>query len=566
MTPLPAFLLCVSGGIAQALAFPEAGLYPLAWLCLIPLYLSAYRQAPGKAFLYGWIYGMALGLASFSWLAGVMSGYGGLGPWGGALVLMILAAFLALYQGLFAWLCAGWDAEGKGFFVNPLLAAFYWTGIDFLKGWIFTGFNWTPLAGALAGEPRLTGLADVLGAYGLGFPVALAGFLACSLMVMQNRARPIETVIAAAGAASCLMAVTLYGIVTYNVWEDEARAARKIELAVLQASVEQEYKWDAAFREEILGRYDQLAKRAAASGPFLTVWPETAAPFTYGRDALETLWIRNLVVETGAPMLAGLAAPAETPDGEFRLRNRAWLLYPDGTPGPFYDKQHLVPFGEYVPFIDELPFLRSAFLQGVLGAAGNFSPGERRPPIEYGGLGFGPLICFESIFPYLARRQAAAGADVLLVTTNDAWFGDSWAAAQHFQHAQLRAAETRLPLARAANDGISGLISPSGRALFRSPRHAVDMYLLEVPLAGREKPTLYVRGGYLFAPLCAAFAAAAFLWLLVARVRLSLKSANQRPHGHGRTPGGGGASPAGRSGKPGRGQKGKKAGKGGGKK
>jgi apolipoprotein N-acyltransferase len=484
---------------------------------------------------------MALGLASFPWLAGVMSGYGGLGPWGGALVLLILAAFLALYQGLFAWIVAGWDAEGWGFLTGPLLAALCWTGLDWLKNWIFTGFNWTPLAGPLAAAPRLMGGADILGLYGLGFPVALANFLLASLAVLPFRRRPIETVTAAAGALSCAIFVCLYGIVTHNIWEDEARAARKIRLAVLQASVEQEYKWDAAYRGEILGRYGRLALEAAGTRPFLTVWPETAAPFIFGRDPFETEWLLGLVAVAGEPMLAGVAAGV--PDegtGRVRLRNRAWLLYPGGGEGPYYDKQHLVPFGEYVPLIDQLPILRSAFLQGVLGAAGDFSPGERMPPLEHGGVRLGPLICFESIFPYLARRQAAAGVDLLLVTTNDAWFGRSAAPAQHFAHSAWRAVETRLPLARAANNGISGLFSPSGRALARSELDAIGVYQLEVPLAGRTgRPTLYVRGGWLFAPLCAAFTAAAFLARLAAW-RLSRDGCPDR----GGRGGGGGSVPA----------------------
>jgi apolipoprotein N-acyltransferase len=497
------------------MAFPEAGLHPLVWVSLAPLYLACYRQSPGRAFLCGWIFGITLGLASFSWLAGVMSGYGGLGPWGGTAVLMILAAFLALYQGVFARLVSGWDTAGAGFWRNPLLAALYWTGLDWLKSWIFTGFNWTPLAGALASAPKLMGASDLVGCYGLGLPVALVNFLLVSVLLMPRRERLMETVIAGGAAAACLMGVSLYGIITFNIWEDEAGAAKKIEIAVVQASVEQEFKWDVRYRDEVLGRTRRLALKAAESRPFLTVWSETSAPFIYGRDAYETTWLRNLLAEGGEPMLVGVAArPADDRLGRYSLRNRAWLLYPDAREGPYYDKQHLVPFGEYVPMIDTLPFLRSAFLQGVLGAAGNFSSGERTPPITYRDVSFGPLICFESIFPYLARRQAEAGADVLLVTTNDAWFGKSWAPAQHFAMAAFRATETRLPLARAANDGISGLVSPSGRTLFASPRFAQDVYTLEVPLAGRRSTTLYVRGGYLLAPLCAAFTGAAFLFLL----------------------------------------------------
>jgi apolipoprotein N-acyltransferase len=460
-----------------------------------------------------------------------MAGYGGLGTWGGTLVLVLLSAFLALYQAIFGYLVAKMRAFSCKGTKLLILASLFWVGLDWLKNYIFTGFNWTPLAAPLGAAPRLLGLADILGVYGLGFFIALINFSLAELIISlwTRKPAPLEAQKAALGPfaralkfaranssplALLVFSFTLicaYGAISYSIYAKKESALSTKEIAVLQASVEQEYKWDSLFRDEILGRYTRLAKIAANKRPFLIVWPETAAPFAYGTDYHETLWLNNLLAEIKLPMLVGLTYEDESPTG-YKLHNRAWLLYPDGTRGPYYDKKHLVPFGEFVPLIDSLPFLRSAFLQGVLGAAGNFSPGEDYPPIEYQSITFGPAICFESIFPYLIREQAAGGAQVILVTTNDAWFGTSYAPDQHFNLAVGRAVEVRKPILRAANNGLSGLILASGKVFARSRLNELSVFFYPVPI-GEKTLTLFVRGGYLFAPLCGIFTVLSFFFL-----------------------------------------------------
>jgi apolipoprotein N-acyltransferase len=507
--------MSAAGGLIETLAFPRFGLYPLAFFCLVPLFLATFRQTRGKAFLYGWIYGLALGLSSFSWLAGVMSGYGGLGPWGGALILFILAAFLALHQGIFVWLLNP-TGLSRFPFLNMVQAAIYYSGVEYLKNWLFTGFNWTPIAGALAPAPKLLGLADVIGVYGLNFLVVLsAAAIASSLLAFfldSGKKTVLWPLVVPLVTVATLL---IYGTISYDVQEKKLESAYIKRVAVLQASVAQEFKWDSNYRSEILNRYRMLAREAATADPFLIIWSETAAPFVFGSDEYESNWVMALVDELGRPMLVGLTALAyDDDDGLYSTRNRAWLLYPKNRLGAYYDKRHLVPFGEYVPLVKLIPALKGPFFQGVLGAAGHFSSGDSLSIIFHDGIGFGPLICFESIFPYLARENVQAGADVLVVTTNDAWFGDSYAPDQHFNQSIMRAVENRRPLVRAANNGISGIILPSGRVTERSVHNDVQALIYDLPILSSPSTTLFTRGGYLVAPILAILTALVFFFKL----------------------------------------------------
>ncbi|MDR2366601.1 MAG: apolipoprotein N-acyltransferase [Deltaproteobacteria bacterium] len=501
----PGLGLSALGGLAQTLAWPRFGLWPLTFLCLIPLWRAIFGQGFKRAFLFGWAYGMALGLSGFYWLAGVMAGYGGLGPAGGFLVLLVLAAYLALYNGLWAafmsqraHLEAPLDSRLLGV---PMLGAFLWVGFDYLKNFVFTGFNWTPLAGGLSGSLDFIGAADLVGVYGLGFPVALVSILLAQ--IFAYRAWPKRTLASLATAVLLLVAMFGYGRYRLGLFDDLAQAAAgggKRSVSILQASVPQDEKWDPNFRDEILARFASLLGASAQAKPWLTIWPETAVPFIYGLDPVETAWMDQTLDEFAMPMLVGLASGDYDEDGRLRLHNRAWLVSGGKVLGT-YDKSHLVPFGEYVPLSDVLPFLRWPFLQGVLGAAGTYSPGLKKPPMALDGLRLGQLICFESIFPGLARDRARAGADLLIVTTNDAWFNLTMAPDQHLAHSALRAVETRLPLVRAANNGISAIIAPSGRITHRSVQNEIRALVWPLDLPPKSPPTLFSRGGYLVAPL-----------------------------------------------------------------
>jgi apolipoprotein N-acyltransferase len=264
--------------------------------------------------------------------------------------------------------------------------------------------------------------------------------------------------------------------------------------AIVQGDIEQTLKWDEAFQDEAIAIYERLSREVGSASPALVVWPETAVASYFQIDSAVSRRVRAVARGRGVWLLFGSPAFERKEGEKARLRNRAYLLSPDGATAGFYDKIELVPFGEYVPlsrylfFVDEL----------VEGAA-PFEPGPPPQPLVLEPHRLGVLICYEAIFPALARRLVHDGADVLVNITNDAWFGPTSAPYQHLAMATLRAVENRVPLLRAANTGISAIILPDGRV-----EHRIDLGERAVrvaDLAWPEVRTFYARFGDVFAVL-----------------------------------------------------------------
>ena len=505
---LPLVLAIIGGGL-QTLSWPWPGIWPLCLVALVPLILAVDGQSGRRAFGLGWVYGLSLGLTSLPWLADVLSGYGGLGPILGWIILALLVAFLALYPAFFAWiitLCT------PGPFSWALIGSITWCGLDWLKNWVFTGFNWTPLAGPLVLSGEMGQAADIFGFYGLGFFVALVNFF-LAIFLFKNREGAVGTARNyLVGAVLLVLAGFGYGWFQYARWDKAVTRADQRLVAVVQPSTDQVQKWDDTYRDLLLARYERLAKEAAELNPWLTLWPETAMPFVFDQHELESEWLRRVGRENGGRILTGVAGVSGYWP-EQKLHNRMLLLR-DGEPAAYYDKVHLVPFGEYLPLAD-LPFLQWAFMQGLIGAAGIYNPGRPMPPIQIAlnpgeadspRVRLGMLICFESTFPYLGRNRVLEGTDLLVVPTNDGWFGRSRAPEQHLIQAAMRAIETRRPVVRAGNTGISAVIHPTGSILGETELYDTGVFPLPTPIL--KAPDLirthFVNWGYALAPVMAA--------------------------------------------------------------
>ena len=507
MLPL---LLAASGGLLQTLSWLSPSWWPLCLVALAPLILAVDGQSGKRAFFLGWIYGLVLSFSSLPWLADVLVGYGGLGRGLGWLIFSLLAMFLALYQGLFGWLITLCIPSP---FCWALIGSVAWCGLDWLKNWVFTGFNWTPLAGPLALSPELGQAADLVGFYGLGFFVALINFCLVIVFYKSREGLKSEGRVYLAGALALILAAFGYGWHKFSLWEEAADRADQRLVAAVQPSTDQAVKWDGDYLAKLLERYELLAKKADSLEPWLVVWPETAMPFIYGHDFDESQWLNRISRESKAMMLIGTAGITGIWPAQTKLHNR--MIYLDGGESyGFYDKRHLVPFGEYVP-LDWLPFLKWAFMQGLIGAAGTYDPGLALAPIKLPldpdditsrqvPLGF--LICFESTFPYLGREKVLEGAELLVVPTNDGWFGLSRAPEQHLWQASMRAIETRRPVVRVGNTGISAVIHPSGEIAWRSRLMDVGAYPLKTPILkpADVSTTFFVAWGHWLAPAMAA--------------------------------------------------------------
>lgn len=452
---------------------------PLALLW--PLGLAALGlSAPGawSALRRGWLTSLAGGVAALYWLSLPVHDVGGL-PWALALPCAVFIAALVTAQG--GLFCAA-ARLGRG--LSPwrlaLALALVWYFLEYAFA-LGIGFPWLPLAGALAPWPLLVQTADTLGAYGTGALWLWAGLLA--LFAFPRAAglaapdfpgfagfrvfRPWRL------ASACGLVLLTLG---YGHWQlektpfdPEPTGPDSVALLFVEGNVDQGQKWLPAMQAETTELYCTLTEQGLAglgwqpgedgAEPPLVIWPETALPFFFQTHRLSAN-VLGLVRRERVPLLFG-APGVERPAGagtEPDIFNRAFLLGPDGRLAGFYDKEHLVPFGEYAPSWLDWPFLE-ALLQGV----GVYTEGTATAPLRYGNLALGMLICYEGIFPWLAQARVRDGANILADISNDGWFRGTPASRQHLYLTVLRALEQGRWLLRGTNTGISAVADTRGR-------------------------------------------------------------------------------------------------------
>lgn len=500
MKNLTNFAFSIVAGLLLTAAFPRTGAWPLAGIALVPLLLAIRGAGPAEAFRLGWVAGMVHALTLVYWIVHTLGAYGGLPIWVSVPVLGLLSAYLALYPAAFA-------AALRGFRTPPALLPpaipMVWTGLEYVRAHLLTGFPWALLGYAPYRQLHLIQISDIIGVYGVSFLLvsinsALAlGWMAARKLSWGDRAVGGRTAgLAGVLAISLALGTISYGHFRLNRIDALAEKAPVTRAAVVQGNIEQAVKWDPAHQERTVEKYLGLSLAAMADRPELVVWPETAAPFYFLHNRPMTARVLEGVREAGAFFVVGSPSFERAKEG-VDLFNSAFLIRPDGQLAGRYDKHHLVPFGEYVPLGEFFPFLDTLVAQ-----VGNFRSGTKGEVLHAGGHHLGVLICYEGIFPALARAAAKNRAGLLVNITNDAWYGISSAPFQHFSMAVLRAVETRRGLVRAANTGISGFIHPTGRidgttGLFED---AVATRALPV----MDKITIYTRIGDLFAQICMA--------------------------------------------------------------
>lgn len=472
-------------------------------LCLLfPVclaFLGRWAASPLSALRLGWICSLVGSSAALYWLAVPVHLFGGL-PLALAIPCSVaIGAYVGLYDGLFALLAYQIRKETPG--RRALMLGLGWFLLEWLRGWVFTGFPWLGLATALAPWTFAVQGASVVGSYGLaGVLAGLACMLASGVFEREQRRLAVA---AAAGFAL----LTVFGL--WRLYAEPLAQGEPVRVTIVQGNVDQNVKWEPGMQRNTLANYLELSTTAlkASPAPSLLVWPETSMPFDYARhDTLSPL-LRQFAASRQTTVLFGAVgreaeAGREARKGRsWRTTNRAHLISPAGDAG-WYEKEHLVPFGEYAPAWLDFDFL-GFLLEGV----GNFSPGRRTGPLDVtlpasgavvvdagGGaspvpssgaevvpvpttpaplaparetpvsrLVLGVLICYETVFPELARTRVAEGADVLINISNDAWFGRTAAPAQHLHLTLLRAVEQGRHLVRSTNTGISAFIDPYGR-------------------------------------------------------------------------------------------------------
>lgn len=472
-----AYLAFASGaGLFFGYANPICQIPPTA--LLLPACLVTFaRIAPtGKsAFYAGWLASAIGNSACLYWLTVPMHDFGFI-PWPlTAPPLLLLGGYLGLYGGVFT-LAYRLFRERLPFAVALALSAPLWAALETAKGVLFSGFPWVSLSTAFLPWPVWVQSAAALGAVGLSGVFALAATALAEAaplrltfgfspeITLKKRRR-----LCYAFAFLPMAVVYIHGMAVLRSPESQGTP---VGVGIVQGNVDQNQKWEPAYQEGTLSRYLALSEWTAnpSLGKLrrpvdLIVWPETAMPFYLETNASLAGRIAEFSREFGVPVAFG--APGKGGPGESGYYNRLWLQTPDAAPRQSYDKTHLVPFGEYVPLRLPLPFIEY-FTQGL-----DFIPGKNSSPLTSGDLALGALICYEAIFPDIARKRVAAGANILVNISNDAWFGRTAAPTQHLHLTAMRAIEQGRWIVRATNTGVSAVITPRGRitaqsALFRA--------------------------------------------------------------------------------------------------
>lgn len=488
---LRATALATASGLLLAFAFPTFDLNILAWLAFIPLFIALTNQSVKSGFRIGGIFGLVYFTGTVYWVENSVHFYGGVPLIPASLITLLLCAYLALYPALFgaAMVQVRKNHPSIAFIIAPAL----WTVLELARTFIFSGFPWSLLGYTQCSTLPVIQMADITGVYGVSFLIVFVNAAGAEFLLNRKRFFPLL-------AAAITMALVLgYGFMRLH----ESEATGTITVSVVQGNIEQDKKWDPAYQSHVVEVYKRLTREAMKQHPDLILWPETAVPYYFtgsGIDRAKTDDLIQFVKENRISLLFGSPTYEIIKPGKVQLRNSAFLLAPGGTIAAEYHKIHLVPFGEYVPLKSVL-----FFVEKMVQAVGDFQPGHEYTVMAVPVKGndtarVSTVICYEIIFPALVRQFVNRGANVVTTITNDAWFGRTAAPYQHFSMAVLRAVENRVPVARAANTGISGFIDTKGRILQTSPLFA-EAHLTQSLALGNTK-TFYTRYGDLFSYLC----------------------------------------------------------------
>lgn len=454
-------------GAALPLAFAPFGLYLVAPLSLAVLFLVLEGASVRAAALRGWLWGFGAFGTGVSWVYESFQ-FSHIGPLVAAPLTLGFVVFLALYPALVAWLAVRVLPAG-GWPRTLLLLPALWLGCEWLRGWLFTGFTWLQLGYSQVDGP-LAGLAPAGGVLALSLVVALTAGALTFALTSSSRAR--WRVLAAV-----LLLWPLAGSLRGIAWT--IPSGEPLSVVLVQGNMAQDRKWLPEMRQPTLDRYLGLTREHW--GADIVVWPETALP-----DVLHRLrdFITELAIEAdanGSDVVFGV--PMVEPERRVFLNSLVAL----GDEHMLYHKRHLVPFGEYLP-LDR--WLRP--ITDYLGIpVADFAAGDAEQALlKLAGQPVAATICYEIAFGDEVARDLPQAA-LLLTVSNDAWFGDSIAPAQHLQIARMRALETGRWLMRATNTGISALVSPDGAVAARAPQFEVATLAGDVvPMAGA---TPYVR-------------------------------------------------------------------------
>jgi apolipoprotein N-acyltransferase len=488
------------------LSFPNFEYYPLAWIGLVPLLVVIGRRpARWRAFILGWAVGSVFFYVTCYWLTYSMIHYGGLPTPLAYLLLIPGALVVGIFHGLFAALIA--LTIQKWGRMTVLLAPIFWTTLEWVRLEV-TGQLWNALGYSQAYHNQIIEPATWGGVYAVSF-LLVAISSAVALLIIHRTALSIALALLTVFGVAAVIRGSLPNQLDDRVMHPE----RIVTIVAVQPNVPMNPVKSTEETNALVERHVALSTKGLttptnALGPRLVIWPESPMNFTYTSNKTFQEFVANFTRQNHTSLLFNSLEPAPN-DGSY---NSALLVNEEGRLISQYDKIRLMPFGEYVPLPQWLP--GASLISGIVG---EFTPGSNYTLMPLGDRKAGVFICIESAYPWIARRLAHDGADVLINISNDGYLGPTAVMRQHLANVIFRAVENGRPVLRVTNSGLSAEISAEGHVHDLTEPFQADVRVwTSQPGYGRN--TFYTRHGDLFVYVCAVISAIIFIGAVVDRI------------------------------------------------
>lgn len=503
--------LVIASGLALALAFPKSDVSLLAWVAFVPFFYAVEGEPLKNVFWWGWLQGLACYVGSLYWVVITLNEFAGVNFVLSLIPMLLLAGVVGIFTATSMW--AGEFCARRLRLPIVVTMPIAWAAVELFRTYFPIGFPWNLLGETQYRNLGLIQFAEFTGTYGISALIIFFNVV-IFMILLRRGSRRLQTI-----SLSVLTALTIAAIVFGNWRIHELKTIKPdgtFRVAMVQGNIPQSVKWDADALAPTFKIYSDQSTQGAKEGADLIAWPEAAATFVFqpddrypaslAGDANYRNQLLQLARDIGKPILFGAPALVVRGDRVVGFANRAYLVSAQGEVAAWYDKIQLVPFGEYVPFRALLGYFVNRIVHGM----GDMIPGRQQTLFSLNGAKLSVLICYESIFPDLARRSVKAGADVMVNITNDAWYGTSSAPYQLLAMAAMRSVETKVPMIRAANTGISAIILNDGSITATTPLFKRGTEIEDV--SWRPVRTLYTMVGDLFADICLILTVVGLFW------------------------------------------------------
>ncbi|MCL2504871.1 MAG: apolipoprotein N-acyltransferase [Alphaproteobacteria bacterium] len=468
--------LAFAAGSLMVLSMPPFNLFPILWICF-PIFIILLEIAKNlkQAFFTGWFFALGFFIFGLFWISAALFVDIEKFWWAVPLSLTGLPAFFAVYYG-FAGVIAKDIAKHKGLLnlQGALLVGALWCLGDIARSYLFTGFSWNLLGYTWSVSLSMLQITSVIGIYGLTLITGISASLPVCLFSKNKKTIPLIGI-------AVLVVLAVYGVLRL---ENNKSEESSIFVRVVQPNIKQTLKWDKNESERNFQTLIELSAMDSEKKPDYIILPETASAFYLVQNPMKRLELAQYIpFET--VIVAGTVRIGWDENHKAKFYNSIAAIDSKGYIQGLYDKSHLVPFGEYIPYRKYLP------LQTIAGTGEDFTKGSGIKTLEITSLpSFSPLICYEAIFPGRVTDPENR-PDFLINATNDAWYGRTTGPYQHFAIVRVRAIEEGLPLVRAANTGISAVIDGYGRIIEKT--NIFEKAVIDRPLPLKTESTFFAR-------------------------------------------------------------------------